>query len=96
MLTFTEYSVEFVKDPFGILAGKRYEFMVDLQVPEDDELFSENGVYARVIFMANEDESSIVKYDLIEKSTDRILDLNLEPEEEETLAAFCREHMLEA
>ncbi len=96
MLKVTEYSAEFVKDPFGILAGKRYEFLIDLDVPEDDELHSEHGVYARVIFRVEGEQSAIVKYDLLERTTNRHLDVDLEEEEEAELAAFCREHLPEA
>lgn len=64
MLTFTGYNVENVKDPFGILTGKRYEFVVQLDVPEDDELYVENGVSARAIIKVDEDQVSIVSYDL--------------------------------
>jgi hypothetical protein len=49
LLTFTSYTVENVRDPFGILSGKRYEFVINLDVAEDDELYVENGVSTRVI-----------------------------------------------
>ncbi len=96
MLTITEYSVELVKDPFQILSGKRYEFLLDLELEEDDELYSEKGIYIKVIYKVEEDQGSIVNYDLIEKTTDRYLDLDMETEEEEALAAFCKEHYAEA
>ncbi len=38
MFTMTSYTVELVKDPFGILTGQRYEFLIDIEVEEDDEL----------------------------------------------------------
>ncbi|MCD9022108.1 DUF6509 family protein [Cohnella silvisoli] len=96
MLTIAEYSVELVKDPFKILSGKRYEFKLDLEIEEDDELYSENGIYVKVVYKVDEEQGSIVTYDLIEKSTDRYLDLDMEAEEEEALAAFCKEHCSEA
>jgi hypothetical protein len=43
-----------------------------------------------------EDQGSIVMYDLIEKTTNRILDFDVEEEEEAELAAFCKEHLPEA
>lgn len=92
MLTITEYSVELVKDPFGILTGKRYEFILDIDVPEDDELFSENGLYVRVIYGVDESRSRIVKYEIFEKSTDRYVDIELEDEEVAELEAFCKEN----
>lgn len=93
MLEIKEYSAEFVKDPFGILSGKRYEFVCDLEVPEEDELYRENGVYIRAIYLA--DEARIVKYDFFERVTDQYLDFDMEPEEEEQLTAFCKEHLPE-
>ncbi|BBI36387.1 DUF6509 family protein [Cohnella abietis] len=96
MFTVTEYSVVLVKDPFKILAGTRYEFKLDLNIEEDDELYSEHGIYVKAIYKVEEEQGSVVNYDLIEKSTDRYLDFDMEAEEEEALAAFCKEHYSEA
>ncbi|QCT04736.1 hypothetical protein E6C60_4031 [Paenibacillus algicola] len=91
MLEIIEYTAEYIKDPFGILSGKRYEFVLDLNVPEDDELYREQGVYLRAIYL--EDENRIVKYDFYERVSDQYLDFDMEPEEEEELTRFCREHL---
>lgn len=96
MLNIKEYSVELVKDPFGILSGERYEFLIDLDVPEDDELYSENGVYVRVIFAVDGDQLRITKYDFYEKTTDLYLDFDMEEDEEAALTTFCKEHYVEA
>lgn len=96
MLSITEYRAELVKDPFGILAGKRYEFILELNVEEDDELYSEHGVYAKVVFKSEEDRSGIVTCDLYERTTDKYLDIELEEEEKAAFAAFCAEHLPEA
>lgn len=96
MLTITDYSVEFVKDPFGILAGKRYEFLLDIEVEEDDELYSENGLYIRVIYLVDESRTGIVKYELYERGKERYLDFDLEEEELQQVDAFCKEHVAEA
>ncbi|AIQ71575.1 DUF6509 family protein [Paenibacillus graminis] len=93
MLTFTSYTVENVRDPFGILSGKRYEFVVNLDVPEDDELYEENGVSARVIIKVEDEETSIISYDLLETTTGRILDFDMEEDEEAALVLFCKEHL---
>ncbi|AWB46483.1 pullulanase [Paenibacillus sp. CAA11] len=93
MITFKSYSAELVKDPFGILSGQRYEFIIDLDIPEEDELYMENGVYARVVVKEDEGGISIIKYDLMERSTDKMLDFDLEEEEESALEAFCKEHL---
>jgi hypothetical protein len=95
MLTFTGYNVENVKDPFGILTGKRYEFIVQLDVPEDDELYVENGVSARAIIKVDEDQVSIVSYDLQETTTGQLLDFDMEEDEEAALLLFCKEHLPE-
>lgn len=96
MLTISEYSVELVKDPFGILPGKRYEFILDLDVPEDDELHTGNGVYLRVIYRTGESGEGIAKYEIFERTTDRYIELDLEDEELAAVEAFCREHLSEA
>ncbi|MDR0267357.1 DUF6509 family protein [Paenibacillus sp.] len=96
MLTITEFQVELVKDPFRILAGKRYEYRLDIEVPEDDELYSENGLYVRAIYSEQEEGSSLVKYDLYEKSTDLYLDFDLEDDEVQVIEAFCLEHLGDA
>lgn len=95
MLTFTSHSVEDVKDPFGILTGKRYEFLIQLDVPEDDELYVENGVTARAIIKVVDDQVSMVSYDLQETTTGELLDFDMEEDEEEALLLFCKEHLPE-
>ncbi|MBP2110231.1 DUF6509 family protein [Paenibacillus silagei] len=93
MLTFTSYTVENVRDPFNILSGKRYEFVVNIDVPEDDELYVENGVSARVIVKVEEEQTSIVSYDLLETSSGQLLDFDMEEDEEAALLQFCSEHV---
>jgi hypothetical protein len=92
MLTITEYSVELVKDAFGILAGQRYEFLLELELDEEDELYSPKGIYIRAIYKVDGDEQTVVNYQLLERETNRHLDFGLEDEEEAELASFCREH----
>ncbi|MFC5471024.1 DUF6509 family protein [Cohnella suwonensis] len=98
MLSVEEYSVELVKDPFQILAGKRYEFLIDLDLDleEGDELYTDKGVYVKAVYKVDGEQGSIVNYSLLERVTDRPLDFDLEDEEEEALAAFCKEHYVEA
>ncbi|WP_145025543.1 DUF6509 family protein [Paenibacillus sp. Y412MC10] len=96
MLTITEYEAEKVKDPFRILQGTRYEFKLDIEVPDDDELYTENGLYVRVIYKVDEDQSAIVKYEIYEKTTGQYLDFDLEEDEVELLENFCRDHLDEA
>ena len=93
MLMITNYTVDELKDPFGILIGKRYEFKLDLDIPEEDELHSENGIYARIILKVDEDQTSVVSNDLLERTTDRLLDFDMEAEEEAAAILFCKEHL---
>lgn len=95
MLTFKGYNVEDVKDPFGILTGKRYEFLIELDIPEDDELYVENGVTARAIIKVVDEQTSMVSYELQETTTGELLDFDLEEDEEEALLLFCKEHLPE-
>lgn len=95
MLTITAYQAEMIKDPFKIISGTRFEFMLDIEVPDDDELHSENGLYVRVIYNVEEDRSSIVKYEIYEKTTGQYLDFDLEDDEVQILEDFCREHLAE-
>ncbi|WP_040950604.1 DUF6509 family protein [Gorillibacterium massiliense] len=94
-MNITEYTVELVKDPFGIISGKRYEYFIDLDIDEEDELFSENGVSVRVIYKVDGKKEGIVKYELLERTTHKLLDFDLEQDEVEELAVFCKEHLAE-
>lgn len=96
MVTITAYTVELVKDPFGILEGKRYEYILELELDEDDELYSPQGVSLRVIYSVNGESERIVTHDLIESNTNRHLEFDLEDEELAFVAAFCKEHLAEA
>ncbi|WP_042200251.1 DUF6509 family protein [Paenibacillus camerounensis] len=95
MLTFTSYTVENIKDPFGILSGMRYEFVINLDIPEEDELYEENGVSVRAVVKAEAGEAVLVTYDLLETTTGRLLEFDLEDEEEAELTEFCKEHLPE-
>ncbi|MFD0618856.1 DUF6509 family protein [Paenibacillus sp. GCM10027629] len=92
MINITAFEVELIKDPFGILSGTRYEFKLDIEVPEDDELWSENGLYIRVIYVVEENRTGIVKYELYEKTTGQYLDMDLEEDEVAAVDAFCQAH----
>ncbi|QGQ97177.1 pullulanase [Paenibacillus psychroresistens] len=96
MLTISSYTVELIKDPFGILSGKRYEFLLDLDVPDDDELYSENGMYVRALYLIDENKSVLLKYEIFEKDTEIYQDFDLEDDEVEVLAAFCKANYAEA
>lgn len=95
MLNFTSYTVEQIKDAFGILSGQRYEFVIDVEVEEDDELYTENGLHIRTLYLEDEGKSELLKYELIEKVTNRYIDLELEEDELQAVEKFCKEHVLD-
>ncbi|PFH85746.1 DUF6509 family protein [Bacillus sp. AFS088145] len=93
MLTITEYTVEEIKDPFGIIEGDRYEFILYINVPEDDELYNEKGIYIKALFGVNGDVSKLIKYDLYEAESNQYLDFDLEEDEEKEVFEFCKTHL---
>jgi len=95
MFKITEYTVEQIRDPYGILTGERYELLLDLEVEEDDELYQDEGVRLRVVYAKDGDNSRIAKYEFLIASSNQYLDMEMEEEEEQAVSAFCKE-VLEA
>lgn len=89
----TQFSIEEIKDPTNIIEGKRYEFLLDVEVDEEDELYSEAGIEIRVLIGANEDEVLILNYFIMDKAENGYLDFALEEDEEEMIQNFCREQL---
>ncbi|KGR87222.1 DUF6509 family protein [Lysinibacillus odysseyi] len=87
------FSVEEIKDPTNIIEGKRYEFLIDIEVDEEDELYSEAGIEARVIVGQKEEEVRILNYFLLDKGDNEIIEFALEEEEEEMLLHFVQEEL---
>lgn len=85
-----DYNVEKLVDPTGILVGDRYEFIIDFEVEEDDELYSDNGLYIKLIIAVDKETSRIVQYQIYERTTDTYLDFALDEEEEEMILEFCK------
>lgn len=96
MFDITAYTVESVPDKFGILPGKRYEFMLEIEVDEEDELYSANGLFLRVIYKEDDGRTGMVKYEFIERGTGGYLDFEMDDEEAALVEAFCRERYAEA
>jgi hypothetical protein len=96
MFEITAYTVESVPDKFGIITGKRYEFMLEIEVSEEDELYSEDGLFLRVIYKEDEGRTGIVKYEFIERSTSKYLDFELDDEETAFVESFCKERYMES
>lgn len=90
-----KYEAEKLNDPTGIIEGDRYEFFLELEVDEEDELFSEEGVYLKVIFAVEESGFRIAQYQFYEENTNTSLDFEMEEEEEQAVLAYCGEHYKE-
>lgn len=96
-LKITSYEVEKINDPTGIIAGKRYEFLLGIEVPEDDELLEEaESLDVRVILAVEDAMERMVQYYILDRSNGKVLDFGLEEEEEAEILAFCKEHYNEA
>ena len=93
MIEIQSYTVEKLEDPFGILSGERFEYILEIAVPEDDELYSEKGLMLRVIYVVDGSKEQISKYEIIENETQSVLDFELEEEELAMVLSFCKEHM---
>ena len=94
-MEFTAYTVEKIRDAFGIVQGERYEFVLEFEVDEEDELYTPQGLLLRVIYGVNGEEKKIVKHEIIERGTQQVLEFDLEDDELEETAAFCAAHYSE-
>ncbi|KUP06373.1 pullulanase [Bacillus coahuilensis p1.1.43] len=88
-----KHTVEKLTDPTGILTGDRYEYILSIDVPEEDELYTENGVYIKAILLVDGASNRIVQSHFIEESTNRYLDFDLEEEEVEEILHYCVENL---
>ncbi|WAA08618.1 DUF6509 family protein [Fervidibacillus albus] len=85
-----DYEMERLDDPTGILQGDRFEFYLDIQVPEDDEMYSENGLYIKLIYAVEGESRHIAQYQIFEKTTDTYLPYSLEDEEVAFINQYCQ------
>ncbi|MEH7075379.1 DUF6509 family protein [Neobacillus drentensis] len=91
-LNITGHSVEKLEDPFGLLSGDRYEFFLDLDVDEEDELYSDKGIGLRTIYVNDENGDKITNFYLFEQGSETVLDFALEEDEEALVLAYCRQN----
>ncbi|MGI2328602.1 DUF6509 family protein [Planococcus sp. YIM B11945] len=89
----TGYEFHELRDPTGIIVGKRYEFLLDVDVEEDDELFTAGGLELRVILADEETGARIVHYNFMDKLSRGVLEFGLEDDEEAEVLAFCKEQL---
>jgi peroxiredoxin len=95
LLNITGHTVEKLEDPFNLLSGDRYEFFLELEIEEEDELYSEKGIGVRLIFVIDENGPRVSHYHLYERETDKILDFELEEDEERMVFNYCKENLTE-
>ncbi|MGM7637065.1 DUF6509 family protein [Bacillus sp. Hm123] len=95
-MNITKHTVEWLKDPFGLLSGDRYEFRLYAEVDEEDELYSESGFYIRVLYMVDGEQQKVIHHHLYDRATDEVLDFELEDDEVEMISVYCRDHYREA
>jgi len=88
------YMMEEIKDPTNILEGQRFEFLLDIEVDEEDEPYTEGGIDLRVIVSKNDDDIKIENYFFIQKSDQKVLEFGLEDDEEAEVLAFVKQHIL--
>ncbi|MCM3633147.1 DUF6509 family protein [Paenibacillus camelliae] len=96
MFSLHEYTVEAVADPFRILSGERYEFIIDVEVEEDDELHHEEGVRLRVVYAVNDGQGKIVKYEFQTADAGKYIDIEMEDDELAMVEQFCAETYTQA
>ncbi|MFF5995774.1 DUF6509 family protein [Lysinibacillus sp. KU-BSD001] len=89
----TAFSVEEIKDPTNIIEGKRYELLLDVEIDEEDELYSEAGIEVRVIIAQHNEEIRMLNYFLIDKANNEMLDFALEEDEEALILQFVSEEL---
>lgn len=89
----TAFSIEEIKDPTNIIEGKRYEFLLDIEVDEEDELYSAAGIEVRVIVGQKDEEVRILNYFLTDKADNKMLDFALEEDEEAIILNFVCEEL---
>ncbi|MBD8070197.1 pullulanase [Bacillus sp. PS06] len=92
-MTITSHTVEKLIDPTGILIGDRFEYILNIDVPEDDELYSDHGLKIKAIYAVNQSDARLVQYYIIEKVTEAVQDFELEEEEEQIIAEYCKLHL---
>lgn len=93
MFNITEFTVESIVDPFGILEGERLDFELFIEVEEDDELYIEEGICIKVLASVIDGNTRVIKYDIVENKKDgKVLDFELEEDEYKFIESFCIEN----
>ncbi|MEK3885453.1 DUF6509 family protein [Paenibacillus sp. PL2-23] len=94
MFEIREFTIEKLRDPYRILSGDRFELYMELEIDEEDELYMEEGVRLRVIYVKEESSASrIVKYEFLNAGSGAYIDMEMTEEEEAFIDAFCKERL---
>lgn len=89
-MNITEYIMEEIIDPTGIIQGDRYEFRIFVEVEEDDELFRAAGLGVRAIVAAENNEVRLLSSYFYERETEKALPYSLEDDEIEQVLTMCQ------
>ena len=92
-MNITGHTVELLEDPFGLLTGNRYEYFLNIEVDEEDELYTEKGLLLKVLFLVNGEERRILQSYFMEEETEKVLDFELEEDEVVLVKKYCEENM---
>lgn len=92
-MNITGHTVEFLEDPFGLLSGSRYEYFLNIEVDEEDELYTEKGLLLKVLFLMNGEETRILQSYFIEQESEKVLDFELEEDEVVQVQKYCEENL---
>lgn len=92
-MNITGHTVELLEDPFGLLTGERYEYYLNIEVDEEDEIFTDKGLLLKVLFLVNGEERRILQSYFIEQGTEKVLDFELEDDEVVQVKTYCEEHL---
>lgn len=89
----TNFNFHAIQDPTGIMVGNRYEFLLDVEVDEDDELYTEGGLELRVILATDDNGARIAHYNFVDKLSRSVLEFGLEDDEEAEVLAYCADKL---
>lgn len=91
-MNITEYIVEEIIDPTGVIEGQRFEFRLYVMLDEEDELYTEGGIGIRTILAVLDGETRLVLAQFFNRANDEVYPFELEEEELAELLQFCGAH----
>ncbi|MEG0384660.1 DUF6509 family protein [Solibacillus cecembensis] len=92
-MNITQFSIDTILDPTNIIEGKRYELLLDVEVDEEDELYSEAGLEIRAIIGVLDGNVRVISYFIIDKKDNAYLEFELEDEEQQMILTLCHEDL---